>query len=138
MGKVHGFLRRYDQQVSVIAEGDQREFLGWMAPGFNAFSVKGAFISKLMPGKRFAFTTATNGSDRAIVPIGSYEKVFPFDIPPSFLLRALAVHDTERAEQLGCLELSEEDLALCTFVEPGKDEYGPKLRAVLDTIWKEG
>lgn len=138
MGKVHGFLRRYDQQVSVIAEGDEREFLGWMAPGFNAFSVKGAFISKLMPGKRFAFTTATNGSDRAIVPIGSYEKVFPFDIPPSFLLRALAVHDTERAEQLGCLELSEEDLALCTFVEPGKDEYGPKLRAVLDTIWKEG
>jgi len=138
MGEMHGFLHRYDQQVTVIAEGGGRPFLGWMAPGFNAFSVKPAFFSKMMPGKRFAFTTATHGCDRAIVPIGSYEKVFPFDIPPSFLLRALAVHDTERAEQLGCLELCEEDLALCTFVEPGKDEYGPKLRAVLDTIWKEG
>jgi Na+-transporting NADH:ubiquinone oxidoreductase subunit A len=109
-----------------------------MTPGLNAFSVKSAFVSKLMPGKRFAFTTATHGSERAIVPIGSYEKVFPFDILPSFLLRALAVHDTERAEQLGCLELSEEDMALCTFVEPGKAEYGPQLRAVLDSIWKEG
>ncbi len=138
MGEVHGFLHRYDQQVTVIAEGGDRPFLGWMVPGLNAFSVKPAFVSALMSGKRFAFTTATHGCDRAIVPIGSYEKVFPFDIPPSFLLRALAVHDTERAEQLGCLELIEEDLALCTFAEPGKDEYGPKLRAVLDTIWKEG
>jgi Na+-transporting NADH:ubiquinone oxidoreductase subunit A len=138
MGEVHGYLHRYDQQVTVLAEGDQREFLGWMGPGFNSFSVTRAFASKLIPGKRFAFNTSTHGSDRAIVPIGSYEKVFPFDIPPSFLLRALAVHDVERAEQLGCLELAEEDLALCTFVEPGKAEYGPKLRAVLDTIWKEG
>ena len=138
MDEIHGFLQRYDQQVSVIAEGGERLFLGWMAAGFNAFSVKRAFASLLTPGKRFAFTTATHGSDRAIVPIGSYEQVFPFDIPPSFLLRALAVQDTERAEQLGCLELSEDDLALCTFVEPGKAEYGPQLRAVLDTIWKEG
>ena len=138
MGDTHGFLHRYDQQVTVLQEGGERPFLGWMGPGFNAFSVKPAFVSSLMPGKRFAFTTATHGCDRAIVPIGSYEKVFPFDIHPSFLLRALAVHDTERAEQLGCLELSEEDMALCTFVEPGKAEYGPKLRAVLDMIWKEG
>jgi len=138
MGEIHGFLHRYHQQVTVIGEGGDRPFLGWMGPGFNAYSVKPTFVSALMPGKRFAFTTATHGCDRAIVPIGSYEKVFPFDIPPSFLLRALAVHDTERAEQLGCLELSEEDMALCTFVEPGKAEYGPKLRAVLDTIWKEG
>ncbi len=64
--------------------------------------------------------------------------MFPFDIPPSFLLRALSVHDIERAEELGCLELCEEDLALCTFVDPGKAEYGPMLRAVLETIWKEG
>jgi Na+-transporting NADH:ubiquinone oxidoreductase subunit A len=138
IGEVHGFLGRYHQQISVLEEGDQREFLGWMGPGFGAFSVKPAFVSKLMPGRRFAFTTSTNGSDRSIVPIGSYEKVFPFDIPPSFLLRALAVHDIERAQELGCLELCEEDLALCTFVDPGKAEYGPMLRAVLETIWKEG
>jgi Na+-transporting NADH:ubiquinone oxidoreductase subunit A len=138
MGDVHGFLHRYDQQVTVLEEGDQREFLGWMGPGFSQFSVTSAFASKLMPGKKFPLNTSTNGSHRAIVPIGSYEKVFPFDIPPSFLLRALAVHDIERAEQLGALELSEEDLALCTFVEPGKEEYGPRLRAVLETIWKEG
>jgi Na+-transporting NADH:ubiquinone oxidoreductase subunit A len=138
MGDVHGFIGRYHQQITVLAEGDQREFLGWMRPGLNAFSVSSAFLSKLMPGKKFGFTTATNGSHRAIVPIGLYEKVFPFDIPPSFLLRALAVHDLERAAELGCLELIEEDLALCTFAEPGKTEYGPELRTVLETIWKEG
>ncbi|MCP4640088.1 MAG: NADH:ubiquinone reductase (Na(+)-transporting) subunit A, partial [bacterium] len=80
----------------------------------------------------------TNGGERAMVPIGSYERVMPMDIMPTFLLRALAVNDIERAEQLGCLELDEEDLALCTFVCPSKYDYGPILRRNLDIIEKEG
>jgi Na+-transporting NADH:ubiquinone oxidoreductase subunit A len=73
-----------------------------------------------------------------MVPIGMYEDVMPMDILPTFLLRSLVVGDVERAEQLGCLELDEEDLALCTFVCPGKTNYGPILRANLETLEKEG
>ena len=89
-------------------------------------------------GRLFNFNTSTNGSHRAMVPIGLFEKVMPLDIMPTFLLRALLKDDLERAEALGCLELDEEDLALCTFVSPGKEDYGPALRRVLTTIWKEG
>ena len=83
-------------------------------------------------------TTAVNGSLRAIVPIGLYERVMPFDLPATFLLKALVTRDVERAEELGCLELDEEDLALCTFVCAGKNEYAPYLRELLTTIEKEG
>jgi Na+-transporting NADH:ubiquinone oxidoreductase subunit A len=138
VGPVHGFLGRYHRQVCALLEGRQREFMGWAAPGFNKFSSIGVFLSSLTPGKRFAMTTTTNGSPRAIVPIGLYEKVMPFDLPATALLKAIVTHDVERAEQLGCLELDEEDLALCTFVCPSKYEYGSHLREVLTLIEKEG
>lgn len=138
MGAVHGYLGRYHAQVSVLREGREREFLGWMAPGKEKFSLFRLFLSNLSPGKRFRFSTAVNGSVRAIVPFGMYDWVMPMDIIPSHLLRSLAAGDLERCEQLGCLELDEEDLALCTFVCPSKLEYGPMLRKVLDTIEKEG
>ncbi len=112
--------------------------MGWQDPGIDEFSVKGVFLSKLLPGKRFDFTTSTKGSIRAMVPIGSYEGVMPLDILPTFLLRSLIVGDVERAQALGCLELDEEDLGLCTFVSPGKTEYGPLLRRNLEIIEKEG
>ena len=73
-----------------------------------------------------------------MVPIGMFERVMPLDILPTFLLRALVVGDLERAEQLGCLELDEEDLALCTFVSPGKTDFGQALRETLTSIWTEG
>ena len=132
------FLGRYHQQISVILEGRNREFLGWMAPGSENFSVKNVFLSKLFPRKRFSFNSATNGSQRAIVPIGMYEKVMPLDIQPIFLLRSLSVYDTDHAQALGCLELDEEDLGLCTFVCPGKNNYGPILRENLTKIEKDG
>lgn len=82
--------------------------------------------------------TSQNGSPRAMVPIGSYERVMPLDILPTQLLRAILVGDTDSAQQLGALELDEEDLALCTFVCPGKHDFGPLLRESLDQIEKEG
>ena len=133
-----GFLGRYHNQISIIKEGRQREFLGWQSPGFEKYSTKGVFLSRLMPGKKFPFDSSTNGSIRAMVPIGMYEKIMPLDIQPTFLLRALVSKDTERAQLLGCLELGEEDLALCTFVCPGKVDYGPVLRNNLDQIEKDG
>jgi Na+-transporting NADH:ubiquinone oxidoreductase subunit A len=137
-GPVHGYLGRFHNQVAVLPEGREREFMGWAGPGVNRFSVTGAFLSKLRPGATFPMTTSTNGSHRAIVPIGLYEKVMPLDIEATFLLKALVTKDLERAEQLGCLELDEEDLALCTFVCPSKNEYGPALREVLAVLEKEG
>ena len=135
---MHGFLGRYHQQVSVLAEGREREFMGWLGAGFNKFSTVPTFASRWIPGRRFGFTTTTNGSRRAIVPTGMFEKVLPFDILPTPLMRALIMRDVERAEELGCLELDEEDLALCTFVCTGKNDYGPLLRSVLQTIEVEG
>jgi Na+-transporting NADH:ubiquinone oxidoreductase subunit A len=136
-GEVHGFLGRYHQSVSVLKEGNDREFIGWMLPGQDKFSVVNVYASALMPGKKFGFTTNTNGSKRAMVPIGTYEKVLPFDIEPTHLLRALVVGDLDRAEKLGCLELDEEDLALCTFACPAKYDYGPALRRNLLELEKE-
>ena len=137
-GEVHGYLGRYHQQVSVLAEGREREFLGWLGPGFGTFSTIRTFASGLIPGRRFRMTTSTHGSPRAIVPIGMYERVMPMDLLATPMLRALVMDDVERAEELGCLELDEEDVALCTFVDPGKTDFGPHLRRVLDTLRTEG
>ena len=137
-GDITGYLGRYHVQVSALAEDRERVFFGWLDPGLDKFSVTTAYISSLIPEKKFAFGTSTNGGERAMVPIGSYEKVMPFDLLPTFLLRALIVDDVEEAEALGCLELDEEDLALCTFVCPAKYDYGPILRRNLLTIEKEG
>ncbi len=138
MGDVHGYLGRYDAIVSCLAEDRQRVLFGWIRPGGDKHSTARAFLSALWPRRLFKMTTSTHGSRRAMVPIGMYERVMPLDIMPTFLLRSLLVQDVERAEQLGCLELIEEDLALCSYVSPGNEEYGVALRKNLFTIWKEG
>ncbi|QDU38050.1 Na(+)-translocating NADH-quinone reductase subunit A [Maioricimonas rarisocia] len=133
------YLGRYHNQISVIRDAADREFLGWQMPGTNKFSLRRVFASGFAAdGRRFDLTSNRNGSRRAIVPIGMYEDVVPLDILPTFLLRALAVGDTDQAQALGALELDEEDLALCTFVDPGKHEFGPMLRESLVQIELEG
>jgi Na+-transporting NADH:ubiquinone oxidoreductase subunit A len=132
------YLGRYHDQVSVLLEGRQRQFMGWLSPGLNRHSSLGIYLAGLMPGRKLDMTTTTNGSERAIVPMGTYENVMPQDFLPTQLLRALVVGDTESAQALGCMELDEEDLALCTYVCPGKYEYGPILRENLTRIEKEG
>ena len=138
MGELHGYLGRYALQISALAEDRERVLLGWMTPGKDAFSTSGVYTSSLNKRQKYDFTTNTNGSHRAMVPIGMYERVFPFDILPTFLLRALLSKDLSRAEDLGALELDAEDLALCSFVSPGKEEYGQVLMDNLHTLWKEG
>jgi len=132
------FLGEYHNQITVISDDIKRPFLGWMGPGLHAYSVKNAVLSKFIPKNRYEFDTGTHGGTRAIIPIGSYEKVNVFDIEPAYLLRALAVDDLDEAEKLGCLELTEEDLALLTFVCPSKIDHGANLRRVLTKIEKEG
>lgn len=138
-GEVFGYLGRYSNQISCLAEDRERKFLGWIWPGFDRYSLSRAFGSAFRGASaRYDFTTTTHGAHRAMVPIGHYEKIMPLDIMPTFLLRSLLMNDLERAEALGCLELDEEDLALCSFVSPGKEDYGPALRRNLLEIWKEG
>jgi Na+-transporting NADH:ubiquinone oxidoreductase subunit A len=136
-GAVHGYLGRHHQQVSALPEATERELFGWIAPGAQKFSVWNVVLGALRRGEGLALNTSTNGGARAMVPIGSFERVMPLDLLPTFLLRALLTGNDERAEALGCLELDEEDLALCTFVCPGKAEYGPLLRQSLTRIRKE-
>ena len=132
------YLGRYHQQVALLPEGRDRAFMGWLSPGLQKHSVMGIYLSSWLGSKPLAMSTNTNGSERAMVPVGAYEKVMPLDILPTQLLRALLVGDTETAQALGCLELDEEDLALCTYVCPGKYEYGGILRDNLTQIEKEG
>lgn len=133
------YMGRYFTQISIIPEGDEKEFLGWMLPGFKKFSVSNTFIGPFFNKKKdFVFNTGVNGGARAIIPFGCFDRILPMDIIPSLLLRAIAITDTDEAQALGCLELDEEDLALCTYVDPCKSDFGPMLRRCLNKIEQEG
>jgi Na+-transporting NADH:ubiquinone oxidoreductase subunit A len=132
------YLGRFANQVSVLREGRERRLLGYLSPGLERHSALNIYLSRLWPGRRLPLTTTTNGSERAMVPLGQYEAVMPLDILATPLLRALVVGDVETAVALGALELVEEDLALCTYVCAGKYEYGPILRDNLERYEHEG
>ena len=132
------WLGRFHLQVSVVLEGREKELFGWVLPGAEKYSLTRTTLGHFLRRKLFNFSTSTNGGERAMVPIGNYERVMPLDILPTVLLRDLLAGDTDGAQALGCLELDEEDLALCTYVCPGKYEYGPVLREVLTRIEQEG
>ena len=136
MGEAGGYLGRYHLQLCALPEGNTRQMFGWIAPGADKFSLWGVVLGAFSRRKR-VLSTSTNGGARAMVPIGAYERVMPLDLLPTFLLRALISRQDEWAEEMGALELDEEDLALCTFVCPGKTEYGPLLRSALTRIRKE-
>jgi len=133
-----GWLGAYHNQISVIAEGSPREFLSFMRPGHNKYSALRAYASTWLHKGDYDLTSSQNGSPRAMVSTGSFERVMPLDILPTVLLKALLVRDTDSAQQLGALELDEEDLALCSFVCNGKYNYGPHLRKALDEIEANG
>ena len=132
-----GYLGFYDSQITVIPEGDQPEFMGWLAPGLNKFSVSRTFFSWLMPNKEYALDTNMHGEERAYVMTGEYERVLPMDIYPMQLLKAIMVGDIEAMEALGIYEVAEEDLALCEVVCTSKINVQELLRQGLDLIKKE-
>ncbi len=132
------FLGRFHDQISALAEGYERPAFHFLSAGSNRFSKLPIYVSQFFSRKKYNFTTSTNGSPRAMVPIGTFEEVMPQDYLPTQLLRALIVEDIVMAVDLGALELDEEDLALCTFVSPGKYEFGDILRDNLTRIELEG
>jgi len=133
-----GWLGAYHNQISVISEGSPREFLSWLRPGHKKYSTLRTYASTWLHKGDYDLTSSQNGSPRAMVSTGSFERIMPLDILPTVLLKALLVRDTDSAQQLGALELDEEDLALCSFVCNGKYNYGPHLRKALDEIEANG
>ncbi len=134
------YLGFYHNQVAVLEEGRNRDFFGWIVPSREKFSFLNVLLSSLPKerGRKFPLHTSKLGSPRAIVPVGVYEDVVPLDILPTQLLKALVIGDTDQAQSLGALELDEEDLALSSFVDPGKHDFGIALRQNLTQIEKEG
>jgi len=134
------YLGCYSNQVTLIQEGRARELFGWIVPGKDKYSALDVYLSSRdrKTDRKFPLTTTKNGSNRAIVPVGIYETVMPMDILATPLLKSLVIGDSDQAQLLGCLELDEEDVSLFTFVDPGKHDFGPVLRANLTKIEKEG
>lgn len=133
-----GFLHWYHNQLTVIPEGDQYKFMGWLLPDSKRFSISRAgFFSWLTPHKRYDLTTNTNGEHRALVVTGLYEKVFPFAIYPMQLLKATLAKDIEGMEQLGIYEVAPEDYALPEFVCASKTDCQAIIREGLDLMLKE-
>lgn len=129
-----GYLSRHHSQVSVLPETIKRRFLGFLRPDAPAYSSLPVYLGG---GARAGFDTMMHGGARAMVPIGAYERVMPHDLMATHLLRAIQLGDAEWAEPLGVLELDEEDVALCSYVCPGKADYGTALRTLLDAMAAE-
>ena len=137
---VFAYLGRYHQQISLIEEGNKNEFFlkNWMGLGLARHSATPTVLSSVLKPAAFTFNTALNGGPRPILPIGAYEKVMCPDFEATMLIRAIDMNDVEQAKLLGILEFGEEDIALCTYVCPGKTDYAPLLRRSLDKIELEG
>lgn len=135
--EANGYLGYYDNQITVIPEGNHYEFLGWANPGFNKFSASRLFPSFLCPKKHYTLDTNYNGERRAFVVTGQYEKVFPMDIYPVYLLKACLTQDIDRMEQLGIYEVAPEDMALCEFVCTSKTPVQLILSEGIELMMKE-
>lgn len=133
----NGYISYYTNQVTVIPEGNKYEFLGWIAPRPNKFSVSRSYFSWLTPKKEYALDTNTNGDERAYVMTGEYEKVLPMDIYPVYLIKAILAKDIDKMENLGIYEVIEEDFALCEFVCTSKIAVQKIIREGLDLMIKE-
>ena len=132
-----GYLGYYDNQVTVLPEGNYYEMFGWILPGFEKLSVSRSFPSWLTPGREFRVDTNLKGGERPFVVTGEYEKVLPMNIYPMHLLKAILVDDIEKMEQLGIYEVAEEDFALCEFVCPSKTEIQAIIRQGIELMIKE-
>lgn len=132
-----GFVKFYDSIISVLPEGNEPEFFGWLLPGFNKFSFSGTFLARFMPNKKYRLDTNLHGGERAFVMTGQFEKVFPFDIYPMQLIKAIMVEDIDQMEQLGIYEIDEEDFALCEVIDTSKTNIQEIVRGGLDLMRQE-
>lgn len=132
------FLSFYENQLTIVPEGNEPQFLGWLLPGLHKLSLSRTFLSWLTPNRSYNLNTNTNGEERAFVMTGQYDKVLPMNIYPVHLLKAILAKDIERMEDLGIYEVSEEDFALCEFVCTSKIDVQRIIKEGLDYIRSEG
>jgi Na+-transporting NADH:ubiquinone oxidoreductase subunit A len=132
-----GYLGFYDNQVTVIPEGDDYEFLGWASPGLDKYSASRTFLSKLLPKDKYVMNANLHGGERAFVLTDQYRKVVPMDILPVFLLKAIIANDIDKMERLGIYEVIEEDFALCEYICVSKIKVQDIIRKGIDTMIKE-
>jgi len=131
------FLGRYHLQACALLRARGRRLLGWLPFRAGGFSFSGLFAPR-QDGRPRPFTTRAHGRATAMLPVNAFDELIPMDVLASPLLRALLIKDTDQAQALGCLELDAEDLALCSFVCAGKNDYGAVLNVNLDQIEREG
>lgn len=136
--KLNSGLGYYDEQISVIPEGRQRHFMGWLSPGFKEYSLSNTFFTKVMGRKENILNTNFNGGKRAIIEFGNWENVLPMNILPTYLVKSILARDIEEMEKLGIYECDPEDFALCAFACTSKQEVAQIIRKGLDFIEKEG
>ncbi len=132
-----GFIGFYDDQLTVIPEGDKPELLGWLIPSLNKYSVSRTFFSFMMPWKQYRLNTNIRSGERPFVITGLYEKYLPMDIFPMQLIKSVMINDIDMMEKLGIYEVAPEDFALCEFVCPSKIEMQSIIRQGLDVMQKE-
>ena len=133
------YLGAYDNQITVIPEGDEtHDFFGWATPGFGKFSVSHSFPAWLMgKNKEYVIDARIKGGKRAMIMSNEYDSVFPMDIMPEYLLKAIIAFDIDKMENLGIYEVAPEDFALCEFVDTSKLEIQKIVRQGLDVLYKE-
>jgi len=131
-------LNEYDECLSIIEKSESRSFLGWMFPGFSNFTLTNFYLSKLLKNNTVVNHNMLNGSKRAIVPLGLWEKVLPMNLLPNFLIRSILCGDIEDMERLGIYECSEEDFALCSLICQSKIEVSQIIQDGLDLMYLEG
>ena len=146
-----GFIGAYDSLLSIIPEGNYYDFMGWLMPGFKKYSFSRTFLSGFLPKNGFKpfgiriprfssywkFDTNTHGDERPLVFTGDFERVFPFNIYPTQLIKACIIGDIDLMEQLGIYEVEPEDFALCEFIDVSKTEIQHIVRKALETLRKE-
>jgi Na+-transporting NADH:ubiquinone oxidoreductase subunit A len=132
-----GYLGFYSDVVTIIPEGREPQFMGWIAPNFHKFSLSKSYFSWLTPNKKYTLNTNNNGEDRAYVMSGQYESVLPMDIYPVHLIKSIMTKDLEKMESLGIYEIAPEDMALCEFACTSKVEVQKILREGLDLAIEE-
>lgn len=135
--EVEGYLGFYHNQVTVIPEGNKYEFLGWAMPRISKFSVSHSYFSWLFPNRKYNLDTNMNGGHRAFVQTGIYDKVMPMNIYPLYLIKAIMAGDIDKMENLGIYEILEEDVALCEFIDPSKNEWQATVSKGIELMIKE-
>ena len=131
-------INYHDEILSIISIDKKRDFLGWLMPGFNKYSLTNLFFSKLIGNKKSKLSTKKNGSIRSIIPMGNWDKVMPMNIMSEFLVKNILVEDIEMMEKLGIYECSPEDFALCSFICQSKVEVSKIIEEGLDMMEQEG